>query len=118
MLFSVKSNLIDVVSREIYPAEVTVSNGKIISIKRVDAIFDTYILPGFIDAHVHIESSMLLPSEFARIAVKHGSVGTISDPHEIANVLGIAGVEYMIDNARQVPFILFRGTFLCSGYEL
>ncbi|WP_317127054.1 amidohydrolase family protein [Chryseobacterium carnipullorum] len=113
MLFSVKSNLIDVVSREIYPAEVTVSNGEIISIKRVDAIFDTYILPGFIDAHVHIESSMLLPSEFARIAVKHGSVGTISDPHEIANVLGIAGVEYMIDNARQVPFHFYFGAPSC-----
>lgn len=113
MLFSVKSNLIDVVAREIYPAEVTVNNGKIISIKRIEEIQGTYILPGFIDAHVHIESSMLLPSEFARIAVKHGSVGTISDPHEIANVLGVAGVEYMIDNAKRVPFHFYFGAPSC-----
>ena len=64
----------------------------------------TYLLPGFIDAHVHIESSMLVPSEFARAAVVHGTVATVSDPHEIGNVLGVAGVRYMLENAAQVPF--------------
>lgn len=113
MEFTVKANLIDVVSKDIYPAEVIISNKKIASIKRIEESLDTYILPGFIDAHVHIESSMLIPSEFARIAVKQGTVGTISDPHEIANVLGIAGVDYMIDNARQVPFHFYFGAPSC-----
>lgn len=113
MEFTVKANLIDIVAKDIYPAEVIISNKKIASIKRIKETLDTYILPGFIDAHVHIESSMLIPSEFARIAVKHGSIGTISDPHEIANVLGIAGVDYMIDNARQAPFHFYFGAPSC-----
>ncbi|WP_175621632.1 adenine deaminase [Chryseobacterium schmidteae] len=113
MEFTVKANLIDIVAKDIYSAEVIILNKKIVSIKRIEASLDTYILPGFIDAHVHIESSMLIPSEFARIAVKHGTVGTISDPHEIANVLGVAGVNYMIDNARQVPFHFYFGAPSC-----
>lgn len=113
MTFTVKANLIDIISKETYPAEVVISNKKIISIKRIEENLDTYILPGFIDAHVHIESSMLVPSEFARIAVKHGTVGTISDPHEIANVLGISGVDYMIDNAGKVPFHFYFGAPSC-----
>lgn len=113
MTFTVKSNLIDLISNETYAAEVSVTKGKITAIQRISETLDTYILPGFIDAHVHIESSMLVPSEFARIAVKHGTVGTISDPHEIANVLGIAGVEYMIDNAHQVPFHFYFGAPSC-----
>jgi len=113
MTFTVKANLIDIISKETYPAEVVISNKKITSIKRIEETLETYILPGFIDAHVHIESSMLVPSEFARIAVKHGTVGTISDPHEIANVLGISGVDYMIDNARKVPFHFYFGAPSC-----
>lgn len=113
MTFTVKANLIDIISRENYPAEVIVSNKKIVSIKRIEESLNTYILPGFIDAHVHIESSMLVPSEFARIAIKHGTVGTISDPHEIANVLGIFGVDYMIDNAQKVPFHFYFGAPSC-----
>lgn len=113
MEFTVKANLIDIVAKDIYPAEVIVLNKKIASIKRIEETLDTYILPGFIDAHVHIESSMLVPSEFAGIAVKHGTVGTISDPHEIANVLGVAGVDYMIENARQVPFHFYFGAPSC-----
>ena len=105
----VKANLIDIVAKEIFAAEVTILNKKIISITRISEVLSTYILPGFIDAHVHIESSMLVPSEFARIAVKHGTVATISDPHEIANVLGVAGVDYMIENAKQVPFHFYFG---------
>lgn len=72
-----------------------------------------YFLPGFIDAHVHIESSMVVPSEFARLAVQHGTVGTVSDPHEIANVLGIPGVHFMIENGRQVPFHFAFGAPSC-----
>ena len=76
----IKSNLIDVVSKETYPAEITIENNTIVSIKRINETLHTYILPGFVDAHVHVESSMLVPTEFARIAVTHGTVGTISDP--------------------------------------
>jgi len=120
MAFTIKSNLIDIVARETYPAEIIITENKISSIQRISETLNTYILPGFIDAHVHIESSMLVPTEFARIAVKHGTVGTISDPHEIANVLGIAGVEYMIDNAKQVPFHFYFGAPSCvpaTGFE-
>lgn len=120
MPFTIKANLIDLIAREIYPAEVSIEGQKILSVKRVDGNFGTYILPGFVDAHVHVESSMLVPSEFARLAVTHGTVGTISDPHEIANVLGTAGVDYMIDNARQVPFHFYFGAPSCvpaTGFE-
>ncbi|MBI3520933.1 MAG: adenine deaminase [Bacteroidetes bacterium] len=113
MNFTVKSNLIDIVAKEIYAAEVVIKNNKISSVKRIQEAQSTYILPGFIDAHVHVESSMLVPSEFARIAVTHGTVGTISDPHEIANVLGVAGVDYMIENAKQVPFHFYFGAPSC-----
>jgi adenine deaminase len=113
MVFSYKANLIDLVSCGIYPAEITVEQGKIASVKKINEVCNTYILPGFVDAHVHVESSMLVPSEFARIAVTHGTVGTISDPHEIANVLGVAGVDYMIDNAKQVPFHFYFGAPSC-----
>ncbi len=120
MPFTIKANLIDLIAREIYPAEVSIEGQKILSINRVDGNFGTYILPGFVDAHVHVESSMLVPSEFARLAVTHGTVGTISDPHEIANVLGTAGVDYMIGNARQVPFHFYFGAPSCvpaTGFE-
>lgn len=113
MEFTIKANLIDIISKETYPAEISISNKKIASIKKIEEKVDTYILPGFVDAHVHIESSMLVPSEFARIAVKHGTVGTISDPHEIANVLGVAGVDYMIENAQKVPFHFYFGAPSC-----
>lgn len=109
----IKANLIDIVAREIFPAEITIDNAIIISIRRINEQQSTYILPGFIDAHVHIESSMLAPTEFARIAVTHGTVGTISDPHEIANVLGVEGVNYMLNNAKQVPFHFYFGAPSC-----
>lgn len=108
-----ESNLVDLVKKTIYPVKITIQNGKIIKIEPTQKQVDTFILPGFIDAHVHIESSMLVPSEFAKIAVTHGTVGTISDPHEIANVLGVAGVDYMIDNAKQVPFHFNFGAPSC-----
>lgn len=114
--FQVSGKLVDIRNKQIYPAIVHVNNGCIDSIERLPedaSIPDQYILPGFIDSHVHIESSMLIPSEFARLAVVHGTVGTVSDPHEIANVCGIAGVEYMIDNGKKVPFKFNFGAPSC-----
>lgn len=106
--------LVDVHQRDIYPAEIIVSSGHIKQIRRVDTQEHwPYILPGFIDAHVHIESAMMLPSEFARLAVQHGTVATVSDPHEIANVCGIDGVWYMIQNAKKVPFKFYFGAPSC-----
>ncbi|HRH58746.1 MAG TPA: adenine deaminase [Chitinophagales bacterium] len=110
---TIKSNLIDILNKEIYPSEITIKDGKIISIKKIDEILDTYILPGFVDAHVHIESSMLVPTEFAKKAVIHGTVATVSDPHEIANVLGKEGVYYMIENGNKCPFKFNFGAPSC-----
>ncbi|HZX73713.1 MAG TPA: adenine deaminase [Cyclobacteriaceae bacterium] len=111
----VTGQLIDILNRRIYPAEIHVDHGKIVSVKEVphSGIPEPYILPGFIDAHVHIESSMLIPSEFARLAVVHGTVSTVSDPHEIANVCGIPGVEFMIENGNTVPFKFNFGAPSC-----
>ncbi len=116
MIEQIKGNLVDIPSQKIYPAEVTVENGKIISIRELSAgelSSRAYLLPGFIDAHVHIESSMLVPSEFARLAVVHGTVATVSDPHEIANVCGLKGVEFMIENGKTVPFKFNFGAPSC-----
>ncbi|GAL73180.1 adenine deaminase [Jejuia pallidilutea] len=99
-----QGNIVDIQNKRIYKGEVTFKNGIITSVIEKAHNVNHYILPGFIDAHIHIESSMLVPSEFARIAVKHGTVATVSDPHEIANVLGVAGVEFMIENGKKVPF--------------
>jgi len=112
--FSITGNLVDVHQQKIYPAEITVENGKIVSItSNLKLQTSNYILPGFIDSHVHIESSMLVPSEFARLAVVHGTVGTVSDPHEIANVCGMEGVEFMIENGKTVPFKFNFGAPSC-----
>lgn len=113
MEITIKANLIDIVAKETFPAEVKIIDGKIFSINQINEKLETYILPGFIDSHVHIESSMLIPSEFAKIAVKHGTVGTISDPHEIANVMGIQGIDFMIENAQKVPFHFYFGAPSC-----
>jgi adenine deaminase len=112
----VKGNAVDIFRQKIYPAEIRIQDGRIASITEPanDLLpFTNYILPGFIDAHVHIESSMLLPAEFARLAVVHGTVATVSDPHEIANVCGIKGVEYMIENGKTVPFKFNFGAPSC-----
>ncbi len=111
--FTVRANLVDIPVRRIFPAEVTVVGGRIATITEVSDPVEGYLLPGFIDAHVHVESSMLIPSEFARLAVTHGTVATVSDPHEIANVLGVEGVEFMIANGKQVPFHFFFGAPSC-----
>ena len=106
-------NIVDIPNRRIFKGEITIENGKIKSIEEKDCKENHYILPGFIDAHIHIESSMLVPSEFAKIAVKHGTVSTVSDPHEIANVLGIKGVEFMIENGKKTPFKFNFGAPSC-----
>ena len=93
-------NIIDLYNRRIFKGVIEVIDDKISNIHEEDNDSDLYFLPGFIDAHIHIESSMLVPYEFAKVALKHGTVATISDPHEIANVLGISGVKYMIENAK------------------
>lgn len=109
------ANFVNAFTKEIYPAEIAFDT-KITSVKKTgDKINEhwPFIIPGFIDAHVHIESSMLIPSEFARIAVTHGTVATVSDPHEIANVCGIDGVRYMIENGKKVPFKFYFGAPSC-----
>ncbi|MEO7922927.1 MAG: adenine deaminase [Chitinophagaceae bacterium] len=114
--FSVSGNLVDVHLQKIYPATVTVEHGRIVSFDPTpdsEPTMQGYILPGFIDSHVHIESSMLVPAEFARLAVVHGTVATVSDPHEIANVCGMEGVEFMIDNGKTVPFKFNFGAPSC-----
>src|SRR6187401_2488169 len=112
--FSISGNLVDVHQKKIYPAEIKVENGKIASITSNHKLqTSNYILPGFIDAHVHIESSMLVPSEFAKLAVRHGTVATVSDPHEIANVCGIEGVRYMVDLGRKSGFKFYFGAPSC-----
>ena len=109
----IQGQIVDIKNRRIYSGEVTVENGKITSIIEQEHEVKNYILPGFIDAHIHIESSMLVPSEFAKLAVLHGTVATISDPHEIANVLGKEGVYYMIENSKKVPLKFHFGAPSC-----
>ena len=111
--FSISGRIIDLHQQEIYEGTVHVTNGQIKKIVREAVDATHYIMPGFVDAHVHIESSMLVPSEFARLAVIHGTVATVSDPHEIGNVLGVKGVEYMVENGKKVPFKFYFGAPSC-----
>jgi len=109
----ISGNIVDVLNAEIFPGTLLIAEGRIKDIARDDKDYPDYLIPGFIDAHVHIESSMLVPSEFARIAAIHGTVATVSDPHEIANVLGLEGIEYMIENACSVPVRFYFGAPSC-----
>ncbi len=112
--FSISGNIIDVVKKNIFKGRLTIESGRIKSVEPCpDTDNEFYILPGLIDSHVHIESSMLTPGEFARAAVVHGTTGVVADPHEIANVLGIAGVDFMIENGKKVPFRFFFGAPSC-----
>lgn len=110
---TIQGQYVDILNKRIYPASVFIQDGIIVSITECTEAPNQFILPGFIDSHVHIESSMLVPSSFARLAVVHGTIGTISDPHEIANVCGLEGVQYMIDNGKKVPFHFFFGAPSC-----
>jgi adenine deaminase len=109
----IQGQIVDIENKRIYAGEITIKNNKIVSIIEKHHDVKNYIFPGFIDAHIHIESSMLVPSEFAKIALTHGTVATISDPHEIANVLGTAGVYYMIENSKKVPLKFHFGAPSC-----
>ncbi len=110
---TIQGNIVDIKRKIIYFGTIEIEEGRIKSIEASAGESDRFILPGFVDAHVHIESSMLVPSEFARLAVRHGTVATVSDPHEIANVLGVKGVEYMIENGEKVPFKFNFGAPSC-----
>jgi len=110
---NVKGNIVDILNKRIFKGEVCIENGRISAIKEVNHEVENYILPGFVDAHIHIESSMVVPSEFAKIAVLHGTVATVSDPHEIANVLGVKGVYFMIENGKKVPLKFNFGAPSC-----
>ena len=110
---NVKGNIVDILNKRIFKGEVCVENGQILAIREVNHEVENYILPGFVDAHIHIESSMVVPSEFAKIAVLHGTVATVSDPHEIANVLGVQGVDFMIENGKKVPLKFNFGAPSC-----
>ncbi|QOD60338.1 adenine deaminase [Polaribacter haliotis] len=109
----VKGNIVDIQNQRIFKGEVAIKNGKISTIREASHTIENFILPGFVDAHIHIESSMLVPSEFAKIAVVHGTVATVSDPHEIANVLGVKGVNFMIENGNKVPLKFNFGAPSC-----
>ena len=111
--FTIGGQIVDLVNSRIFSGVVVVEDGKITKIEEQPVGNTQYIMPGFVDAHVHIESSMLVPSEFARLATCHGTVATVSDPHEIANVLGKEGVRYMIENGKKVPFKFFFGAPSC-----
>jgi adenine deaminase len=110
---NVSGKLIDIHSRDIYPARISIKDGKIGNIEKLNSAPNVFIMPGLIDSHIHIESSMVTPGEFAMAAVKHGTCGVVSDPHEIANVLGIKGVEFMINDAKKVPVKFFFGAPSC-----
>lgn len=109
----ITGRLVDVHVRKIYPAKISLENGRITGIEEASENYGRYIMPGLIDSHVHIESTMITPGEFARTAVSHGTIGAVSDPHEIANVLGIDGVDYMIREGRKVPFYFWFGAPSC-----
>ncbi|HEY4155047.1 MAG TPA: amidohydrolase family protein, partial [Puia sp.] len=112
----ISGQLVDIPGKRIFPAELQVQNKKITAIQELPSdenVPKQYVCPGFIDAHVHIESSMLVPAEFARLAVVHGTVATVSDPHEIANVCGMEGVDFMIQNGRDSPFHFYFGAPSC-----
>lgn len=126
MNFTIEGNIVDVINGKIIKGQLIVINGKVKEIVPRGTSEEQFILPGLIDSHIHIESSMLVPSEFAKIAVKHGTVATVSDPHEIANVLGMEGINFMIENGKRVPFKFFWGAPSCvpatnfetSGYSI
>ncbi len=119
-------NILDVINSTIYPGTLEIKEGKIVNIVKDNKEYDIFLVPPLIDAHVHIVSSMLVPSEFARIAVIHGTAATVSDPHEIANILGVEGINYMLENSKTVPFKFYFGapscvpatTFETAGAEL
>ncbi len=112
-IFELSGNIVDIHKRRVFSGTISVENGFISNIVEDTNNYDTFIMPGFIDSHIHIESSMLIPSEFAREAVKKGTVATVSDPHEIANVCGMAGIDFMLKNGKATPFKFYFGAPSC-----
>lgn len=110
---TLSGTIADVVSGRVYTGHIHIENGVIVSVVEARVDNNVFIMPGFVDAHVHIESSMLSPIEFARVALRHGTIAAVADPHEIANVLGSEGVEYMINNAKLTPFVFQFGVPSC-----
>lgn len=111
--FQISGQIVDVVKSRIFRGTIHVNEGKIVDIVEDDNNMNQIIMPGFVDSHVHVESSLLVPTEFARLVVPHGSVASVSDPHEIANVLGIDGVKYMIEIGKKSPFKFYFGAPSC-----
>lgn len=111
--FALSGQIVDLIQSRIYPGRITICDQKITEIKELPSAEQRYIMPGFVDAHIHIESSMVPPSEFARMAVCHGTVATVSDPHEIANVMGVEGVDYMIKSGKKGHFKFYFGAPSC-----
>ena len=109
----IKGIIVDIFNQKLFSGKITIKGGRIVDISDANDVPKQYILPGFIDAHVHIESSMLIPTRFSELSMKHGTIATVCDPHEIANVLGIGGVEFMIENAGNTPQKLFFGAPSC-----
>ncbi|MDD5474995.1 MAG: adenine deaminase [Syntrophales bacterium] len=110
---TVSGRIVDVVNRRIFNGSIKISNGRITDVLEEDVSGHRFILPGFIDAHIHIESSMLVPYEFARMALRHGTVATVSDPHEIANVLGMRGIDYMAESGKEALLKFHFGAPSC-----
>jgi adenine deaminase len=108
-----RGQVVDVVARRIFPGELEIQGGRITAVRALAEAPGRFLMPGFVDAHVHVESSLLPPSEFARLAVARGTLATVSDPHEIANVLGLAGVRYMLEDAAGVPLKFAFGAPSC-----
>ncbi|MFN5176955.1 MAG: adenine deaminase [Ignavibacteria bacterium] len=112
-MIEIKGNIVDIHKRIIFPGIVCIEGERISAIHEIHEDLDTYILPGFVDAHVHIESSMIIPTEFSRLCIPHGTIATVSDPHEIGNVLGMKGIEFMLENAKQSPLTIIFGAPSC-----
>lgn len=118
-LLLTNAKIVNVFSGEIIPGAVALKGGRVASVGPVTIAEETrdlsgaYLAPGFIDAHMHIESTMMPPSEFVTLAVPHATTGVVADPHEIANVLGIAGIRWMMDNARGLACNIFFTASSC-----
>jgi adenine deaminase len=113
MEYTINGNIVDVINKKIFPGIIRVKGKRIVKISLTRNPQNIFIIPGLIDAHIHIESSMLVPSEFSRLAVRHGTIAAVSDPHEIANVLGIEGIKFMHLNGEKVPFKFYFGVPSC-----
>lgn len=111
--FAITGKLVDPINRKIFGAKIFIRNGIIEKIVESEDVDNLYILPGFVDSHVHIESSMLIPTRFAEVALRHGTVAAVTDPHEVANVAGIEGVRFMIENSKVSKMKIFFGAPSC-----